>query len=613
MSGALAPRTPGLLALAGAGLIAALASGRPELALLSMPLLVFAGAGLVLAREPSVAAEIELDRTRLLEGEAAVATVLVRNDGADRVQVELAPVRSRYLALDPEGVVAVDLPAGAVAQVEFAASPRRWGAHSVGPLAVRARDPLGVTTWEGRLGRRLHLRAFPREQRLRELVAPLRTQPFLGTHVARARGEGIEFADIRPFRVGDRVRQINWRATARRGEPQVNERHPEHSSDVVLLLDTFEEARDQAGGTLDSAVRAAAALARAHLARRDRVGLVDFGGTLHWLEPGFGTNQLYRIIDALLASDIAFSYAWRNVDSIPLQGPATRSPGPGDLAPARQALGRAGHRPAPAGVRPDRDRGLPAGSHRSRAVRRGCRGVRAVAPSAGGAARPPAVARHRRRGMGARRNPRTRARGGEHIPPLRPARRARLATGLAASVLLVSLAALVTADAGSASQLAWLGAGVAALLLTVGLVGESFTAVHAAIAVLGTMFLLRHDTRLLLAPAYGAGLLLIDDLAAQSIELSGVSQIGLAVIGARTGAALLVAAIGACASAAAALAVTAAPGRSVALTALGAVAAVAAFAAIVGPVRRRYGTAAAVEPTTTPSRPVPEGSTLPTE
>ena len=319
MSGSLAPRTPGLFALAAAGLIAALASGRPELALLSMPFLVFAGAGLILAQEPRLAADIELDRTRLLEGEAVVATVRLRNDGSDSVQVELAPVRSRNLALDPAGVVALDLPSGAVAQVAFAAHPRRWGAHSVGPLVVRARDRLGVTTWAGRLGRRLDVRAFPREQRLRELVAPMRTQPFLGTHVARARGEGIEFADIRPFRVGDRVRRINWRATARRGAPQVNERHPEHSSDVVLLLDTFEEARDQAGGTLDSAVRAAAGLARAHLARRDRVGLVDFGGTLHWLEPAFGITQLYRIIDALLASDIAFSYAWRNVDSIPLR------------------------------------------------------------------------------------------------------------------------------------------------------------------------------------------------------------------------------------------------------------------------------------------------------
>jgi uncharacterized protein (DUF58 family) len=161
------------------------------------------------------------------------------------------------------------------------------------------------------------LRSFPREQRLRELISPLRTQPFLGPHVARARGHGIEFADIRPFAAGDRVRQVNWRATARRGELYVNERHPEHTSDLVLLLDTFAEARDAASGTLDAAVRAAASLARAHLARRDRVGLVDFGGTLHWLEPAFGTIQLYRIVDALLASEIAFSYAWRAAESIP--------------------------------------------------------------------------------------------------------------------------------------------------------------------------------------------------------------------------------------------------------------------------------------------------------
>jgi uncharacterized protein (DUF58 family) len=113
------------------------------------------------------------------------------------------------------------------------------------------------------------------------------------------------------------VRHIHWRATAKRAAPYVTERHPEHTSDVVLLLDTFEEARDSATGTLDAAVRAAASLARGHLARRDRVALVDFGGTLHWLEPAFGTRQLYRIVDALLASEIAFSYAWRAVESIP--------------------------------------------------------------------------------------------------------------------------------------------------------------------------------------------------------------------------------------------------------------------------------------------------------
>lgn len=178
----------------------------------------------------------------------------------------------------------------------------------------------------------------------------------------------------------------------------------------------------------------------------------------------------------------------------------------------------------------------------------------------------------------------------------------------------MGLAALVISDAGSASQLAWLGGGLAALFLAVGLVGGSVTAVHAAIALVGTIFLLRQDARLLLAPAYGAGLLLIEDLAAQSIELSSVSQIAAAVIGARTGGALAVAAIAACTSAAAALAVTAAPGRSVTVTALGALAAVAAFAAIVWSARRRYGESDGGEGpgAASPSAP-PGGSTSPPE
>jgi hypothetical protein len=156
--------------------------------------------------------------------------------------------------------------------------------------------------------------------------------------------------------------------------------------------------------------------------------------------------------------------------------------------------------------------------------------------------------------------------------------------------VLVGLTALVIADAGAASQLAWLGAGTAALLLAAGMVLESPAPVHAAVAVLGVMFLTRHDSRLLLAPPYGAGLLLMDDLAIRTIELVGVDRIAPDVIVTRLGATLAMAAIGACLSAVAALAVTAGLSRTVALTAAGALAAVAAFIALVLLARRRFGT-----------------------
>ena len=53
----------------------------------------------------------------------------------------------------------------------------------------------------------------------------------------------MEFADLRPFMFGDRVRRINWRASARRGELWVNEQHPERNVDVVLFVDSFAEVR----------------------------------------------------------------------------------------------------------------------------------------------------------------------------------------------------------------------------------------------------------------------------------------------------------------------------------------------------------------------------------
>jgi uncharacterized protein (DUF58 family) len=317
MSRSLSPRVPGALALAGGAVVAGLASGRPELVVLATPFLVLIGIGLAVCPVPRLAAEVNLERTRLLEGDSVLATVSVRNDGTASVDVELAVARTRHLLLEPDGHLILRLTAGERSELKLNARPRRWGAHEIGPVAICGRDPFGVLVWEARLGLPVALRSFPREQRLRQLVEPRRTQPFLGVHVARGAGAGVEFADIRPFAGGDRVRQVNWRATARRGALYVTERHPEHTSDVVLLIDTFAEARDAASGTLDAAVRAAASMARAHLARRDRVALVDFGGTLHWLEPAFGTAQLYRIIDALLASDIAFSYAWRAVESIP--------------------------------------------------------------------------------------------------------------------------------------------------------------------------------------------------------------------------------------------------------------------------------------------------------
>lgn len=305
--------------LAALGLIAALTLRRAELVVLAAPFALIVAAGLLLEGRPNVTAWLSVDRDRALEGDEISAVIEV-NAGTAIDLLELHLLIPRGLTVvegdDPCGL---RLGAGEERTMQLTLRCERWGSVELGDIRLRARGRIGMLVWEGRILRPHRLQIYPRPELLQSLLAPLETQPASGDLVARVRAEGLEFADTRGFVPGDRLRSVNWRASARRGELIVNERHPDRNADVVLFLDSFAEARgdDETDGTLERAVRAAATLAGRYLERRDRVGLVTFGGILRWLEPGGGLVQRYRLIDALLETGVEFSYAWKDVNIIP--------------------------------------------------------------------------------------------------------------------------------------------------------------------------------------------------------------------------------------------------------------------------------------------------------
>jgi uncharacterized protein (DUF58 family) len=306
---------PAYAAFAAAALLGGLALGRVELVALAVPFALAAVAAPALARTPQLRAHVELDRERALESETVDATITLSADAAERVDVLLELPDG--LTTDSRNPRAVAVAPGQTRTIDLPLRCDRWGAYLVGPPLLRARDRLGFYAWEARLGGSEPLRVYPTVEALHALLPPLETQVFVGNQVSRTNGDGIEFADIRAWAPGDRPRRINWRATARRGELWVNERHPERNTDVVLFLDTFTDARLGGRGTLDLTVRAATSLAHRYLQRKDRVGLVSFGGFLSWLLPSSGTRQLYRIVDSLLQMDIVLSFAARGVDVLP--------------------------------------------------------------------------------------------------------------------------------------------------------------------------------------------------------------------------------------------------------------------------------------------------------
>jgi len=306
------PRIVAYAGLAAFALLVGLALGRVELVALAAPFALAAVVGAALGRDPAVTARIELEQDRALEGDDVPLRLQVAG-AAERVDLVLPlPGRLQLSGGNVRGIVL-----GAARELELELHCRGWGAFAVGPVLLRASDRLGFHFWEAHGSGGQPLRVYPSVETMRALLAPLETQPFVGNQLSRAKSDGIEFADIRAWEPGDRVRSINWRATARRGNLHVNQQHPERNTDVVLFLDTFSDVRTGVHGTLDLTVRAAASLAHRYLQRKDRVGVVSFGGYASWLLPSSGTRQLYRIVDSLLQMDIVLSYAAKGLDILP--------------------------------------------------------------------------------------------------------------------------------------------------------------------------------------------------------------------------------------------------------------------------------------------------------
>jgi uncharacterized protein (DUF58 family) len=310
------PRLEAYAVLAAIGLVASLALRRPELAAMAAPFALMLTVGLQVAREPKLEVDFTVAGERTLEGADVDAEILVRTDASvDRLELLLDLPRGVEVA--GSDTFAVRLRPGEERTIPLRLRCSRWGLYDVGRIEARARDPFRLVVWEESFQRVRQVKAYPRQETLTRVLAAVDTQAFTGSEVARTKGDGIEYADIRDYVPGDRLRSINWRASARRSGLVVNERHPERNTDVVLFVDSFADVRRNDRSTLDDAVRAGATIARRYLERRDRVGLVSFGGVLRWLRPGLGPSQRFRLIETLLETGVAPTYIWRDVNLIP--------------------------------------------------------------------------------------------------------------------------------------------------------------------------------------------------------------------------------------------------------------------------------------------------------
>jgi uncharacterized protein (DUF58 family) len=303
-------RAPGLLALLA---VPGLVTPFPWVWLMSAAGLL---AGLVAADLAVAGAVGDLRCARggdrqLRAGTTGAVRLSVTNHGVRPVNARIrdAWVPSAGARSIPPATRSVTIHPGQSEQVVTELTPTRRGDRPAVRVTIRSYGPFGLAYRQSTAGlsRRLTppwtLRVLPPFHSRRFLPEKLsRLRTIDGQLAVRGRGQGTEFDSLREYVVGDDVRSIDWRASARVEHVMVKNWRPERDRRVLCVLDTGRTSAARVGDQprLDAAIDAALLLAALAAHAGDRVDLLAVDTTVRAsVSTGTRRTLLPALVDAL--------------------------------------------------------------------------------------------------------------------------------------------------------------------------------------------------------------------------------------------------------------------------------------------------------------------------
>jgi uncharacterized protein (DUF58 family) len=204
--------------------------------------------------------------------------------------------------------LSVELQPGQHSQVGYRLRPLKRGHFTFEHCEINLPSPLGLWSDKRLLNVTDNTRVYPDFARLYggQLLAVDNWLSQLGVRQRQRRGLGMEFHQLREFREGDSLRQIDWKATARQRTPIAREYQDERDQQIIFMLDCGRRMRSQDGelAHFDHALNACLLLSYIALRQGDAVGLCTFAGDRQrYLAPVKGSGQLNVLLNAVYDLD----------------------------------------------------------------------------------------------------------------------------------------------------------------------------------------------------------------------------------------------------------------------------------------------------------------------
>ncbi len=214
----------------------------------------------------------------------------------------------------------VTLPPDGTCEARRTYRSNRRGEFRMGDLRLSVRGPLGLVVRQVRFAGSQRIAVESALANLRSTLALAASERWrdLGVRRRRRRGGQTEFESLRDYVRGDDVRQVDWKAYARRGKPTVRMFQEERGQELIVMFDCGRRMRSTAPGStrgrsavatavnrewskLDWALDAGLQLAAVALQQGDRVGCVVFDDVVRaWVQPARGKRQFSRLREAVL-------------------------------------------------------------------------------------------------------------------------------------------------------------------------------------------------------------------------------------------------------------------------------------------------------------------------
>ncbi|MGQ0841359.1 DUF58 domain-containing protein [Actinokineospora sp.] len=246
----------------------------------------------ITTRRPNVTVTREVYPDRAQRGKAAFARLRVHNTGTrrqtgftagDQVGRGFHAVTVRALLPGAETVHHYELPTGL------------RGRHEVGPLTLERVDPLGLGRSRLTTGDTATLWVHPRTHPVRALVGGHPRHHHEGRTTDDSLHGSLDLRDVREYVVGDEVRHLHWKATARTGRLMVRDYVDPNQPRFTALLDTRRELLTEQ--VFEEAVDLAASLSTASATAGHRSRLVTTCGAD--IRTRGGPGAVRRLLDEL--------------------------------------------------------------------------------------------------------------------------------------------------------------------------------------------------------------------------------------------------------------------------------------------------------------------------